>query len=67
MKRYRGVLIFLFVSLLALAGAVWYYHREPFVKKSKGSYSMDKIREMYGSVDYGTGKAGETAAALLTA
>ena len=27
MKRYRGVLIFLFVSLLALAGAVWYYHR----------------------------------------
>jgi curved DNA-binding protein CbpA len=47
--------------------AAWYYHREPFIKKSKGSYSMDKIREMYGSTNYGTGKAEENAAALLTA
>lgn len=27
MKRYRGVLIFLAVALLALAGAVWYYNQ----------------------------------------
>ncbi len=27
MKRYRGVLIFLAIALLALAGAVWYYNR----------------------------------------
>ena len=27
MKRYRGVLIFLFVALVALAGGVWYYDR----------------------------------------
>ena len=27
MKRYRGVLIFLFFALLALAGTVWYYDR----------------------------------------
>lgn len=27
MKRYRGVLIFLFVALAALAGGVWYYDR----------------------------------------
>ena len=25
MKRYRGVLIFLALALLALAGAIWYY------------------------------------------
>ena len=25
MKRYRGILIFLFIALLALAGTIWYY------------------------------------------
>ena len=28
MKRYRGVLIFLLLALLALSGAVWYYDRK---------------------------------------
>ena len=28
MKRYRGVLIFLFVALAALAGGVWYYNNQ---------------------------------------
>lgn len=27
----------------------WYYHREPFTKKSKRSLSLDEIRNKYGS------------------
>lgn len=30
----------------------WYFHREPYHKKRKGSLSMDEIREMYGSAHF---------------
>lgn len=34
--------------------SAWYYHREPFKKKSKSSLSMDEIRNMYGSSSFKT-------------
>lgn len=32
--------------------AAWYFHFEPYRKRTKGTCSMDKIREMYGSQRY---------------
>ena len=37
--------------------AAWYFHREPYRKRSKKSMSLDDIRRMYGSARF-TGSAG---------
>lgn len=34
--------------------AAWYFHRDPYIKRHKGSVSMDRIREMYGSTEFST-------------
>ena len=37
--------------------AAWYFHREPYRKRSKKSMTLDDIRRMYGSAHF-TGSAG---------
>ena len=37
--------------------AAWYFHREPYRKRSKRSMTLDDIRRMYGSAHF-TGSAG---------
>lgn len=37
----------------------WYYHREPYRKHSSKKMTLDDIRNMYGSVSFGTGAASE--------
>lgn len=39
--------------------AAWYYHREPYFKRSKRTLSMDEIRDMYGSAHFKKGPAAD--------
>lgn len=42
--------------------SAWYYHRDPYRKRSKNTLSMDQIREYYGSNQYRSDESQKTLA-----